>query len=84
MALLRWAPAVIVVVCAVGVLLGTVAMGHEATEVRLMGASLVLGVVVLSLLSLIATLWARVTVARWDAAPSAAVRGDDGRAGGSE
>ena len=52
MALLRWAPVVILVVGAVGVLLGAVAMGHDAAEVRLMGASLVLGVVVLSLLAL--------------------------------
>ena len=78
MALLRWAPVVILVVGAVGVLLGAVAMGHDAAEVRLMGASLVLGVVVLSLLALIATLWARVAASRWDPPPAA--RRDDGRA----
>jgi cation transporter-like permease len=69
MTLLRWGPAVIVVVGAAGVLLGLVGLAHESAEVRLMGASLVLGVVVLCLLALIATLWARVAVARWDDPP---------------
>jgi hypothetical protein len=77
--LLRWGPAVIVVVGAAGVLLGVVGMAHHAAEVRLMGAALVLGVVVLSLLALIATLSARVAAARWTEPAPPAGR-DDGHA----
>jgi hypothetical protein len=64
-ALLRWAPAVIVATGAAGVGLGLVGVSRDGTEVRLIGAAIVLGSVVLALLGAIGALVTRVAVARW-------------------
>ena len=84
--LLRWAPAAIGTTSILGIGLGVMAITRDGAEVRLMGASLVLGSAMWALLGLIAALCARVVVARWDdpparppvswAAPSARSHGD--------
>lgn len=79
---MRWAPAAIVATSLAGVGLGLTAVSHDGAEVKLMGASLVLGSVILALLASIAALGACVAVARWhDSPPPPHVGGAGGPAG---
>ncbi len=61
----RWAPTVILLTSVAAVVLGLFAVSHDAAEVQLLGASLVLGTLVFTLLALTFVLFVREAIARW-------------------